>query len=115
MNKERFYVDRHGDFYSKTKEYIIAHIDPYDPATIIPVLREMDYPFFEDEWLRILGNQITTGLPLNSTLGKYIAKMQLSAYKPFTFKDSKYTENVKRYRPLCNIKWRMEKTDGTNL
>lgn len=63
--------------------------NPYIPDSYLPHLEAMNYPYFEEEWIRTRDNLAREGKEYAKyTLGKYIAKMNLKAYKPFTWEDN---------------------------
>ena len=46
--KNKYYIQRDGSFYTKkTKDEIKAEIDPTNPWTFLPILKDMNYPFYE--------------------------------------------------------------------
>lgn len=91
---EYFFKDRHDNIYPYFKDDIYKNINPYDPSTFINILKEMDYPFFEEEWFNVLRISLIHAHDMKTTFGKYISKMRLKFYQNFTFKDSIYSENI---------------------
>ena len=57
---------------------------------IITFLKDMNYPYFENEWGHTLSKSYKSVGGTRTVFGKYIAKMRLNDYKYFTFKDSQY-------------------------
>lgn len=71
--------------------------NPYIPDSYLPHLEAMNYPYFEEEWIRTrdnLGKEYA-----KYTLGKYIAKMNLKAYKPFTWEDNESIKELIDSKP----------------
>lgn len=54
MNLEHIYFKaRDGSFYKKyTKKEIYSKINNTDPDTFLPFLKELNYPYIEEEWKR---------------------------------------------------------------
>lgn len=94
---EWFYRDRKGEIYPYYKEYIKEYVDPFVPSTFIPFLKEMDYPFFEDEWIGMLKSAITKKKDLSFLFGQYITKMKLCSFRKLTFEDSQYDKETTCY------------------
>lgn len=94
-NKNNAWLTRKGEPYRLTKEHLRSLINPLDPATFIKVLEEMDYPFIEHEWIRAIETIANKGLALSWVIGKYIAIMNLAAYRSMTFADSNFIPNQK--------------------
>lgn len=92
------YFGRNGELCSVDKETLRNIIDPLKPRSFIKFLEEMDIPFFEDEWIRILETTLNRGGNLKFVIGKYIALMNLKGFRPFVFTDSRYNKDVVKYR-----------------
>ena len=91
MTTTNLYYNCHdGSEYTMVpKEQLMQIIDPYDPDSYLPYLEAMNYPYFEEEWIRTRDNLAREGFEYTKyTFGKYIAKMNLKAYKPFTWEDN---------------------------
>lgn len=97
MENNIYFKDRNNNDYTKyTKEEIRDMIDPFKPETFIPILKNMNYPYFESEW----GNTLRHSCKMNKikfTIGRYISKMRLCGYKNFTFKDSQYHKELQEF------------------
>jgi len=85
MNK-KYYKKQDGSYYlKKTKQEILKSIDNNDLNTFLPYLKDMDYPYIENEWNAKVKHY---GEKNGSVFGRYIATMRLCAYRKFTYKDS---------------------------
>ena len=98
-DKENLYFkQRDGSLYTKkTKEQIRLMVDPKDPNTFLPILEDMNYPYFIHEWNKIVEKSPTKA----GIIGRYIAFMNLKGYADFTWKDSilyNAIANAKRYQ-----------------
>lgn len=85
-----YYKDRQGKEYTKYSRKEIWNKLNNNEISIISFLKDMDYPYFQDEWNRIL--KVYNGT-VSAALTGYIAKMNLPAYKNFNFKDKQLTKN----------------------
>ncbi len=57
QNENLYFKDRKGKLYTKqTKNEIKESINPIMPETFIYILKDMDYPYFEDEWGAVLAH-----------------------------------------------------------
>lgn len=86
MNEQNYYKKRNNDFYTKyTKKEIWQKINPKDPLTIFPFLREMDYPYIAEQWDRYVKRYNPSD---GEIIGRYISLMRLTTYKKYTWDDS---------------------------
>lgn len=83
-----FFTTKTGDFFPYLKEDIYNKIDVFKPNSFLPLFKELDIPFYEEEWLRLIKIQIKKGGQLSYIFGKYLAKMKLYDFKYKTFKHS---------------------------
>ena len=77
--------------YLKSKYGLIT-----DLSTLIPILKDLDYPFIAQEWYLLINEKV------ENVFTKYIAKMNLASYKNFTFKDSKIFNTDTKYLTLLH-------------
>ena len=96
-----YYKYRDGSEYAIVpKEELMRIVDPYNPDSYLPYLEAMNYPYFENEWNLTRDNLARQGFEYTKyTLGKYIAKMNLKAYKPFTWKDNDLIKELVDKKP----------------
>ena len=98
MESNIYFKDRNNNDYTKyTKEEIRDKIDPFKPETFIPFLKDMNYPYFENEWGHILSKSYKSVGGIRTVIGRYISKMRLCSYKNFTFKDSQYHKELQEF------------------
>lgn len=102
-----YYKDKHGNWYTKyTKSDLRDMINPLNPNTFIPILKEMDYPYIEGIWRSCLAHSANVACeslnssPKRTVFAHYIARMQTVAFQNKTFKDSLYNQDVKKFH-LC--------------
>ena len=98
MENNIYFKDRNNNDYTKyTKEEIRDIVNPFRPETFIPFLKDMNYPYFENEWGHILSNSYKGVGGTRTVIGRYISKMRLMSYKNFTFKDSQYHKELQEF------------------
>lgn len=72
------------------KKCMTMHVNSWQPTTFINILKEIDVPFIEIEWNRLLdkyGKDPTkvTGMTI---LGRYLSKMKLNQFAHLTWEDT---------------------------
>lgn len=100
MNGDQFYSSRRLDRYpddgklTECKKCTTRHVDNWNPKTYCWILEEVDVPYIEDEWNRLLERYGTdkTKITGMTILGRYLAKMQLNQYNMLHWAD---TEKIK--------------------
>ena len=83
----------------------LSNVDPMNPNEVIKFLQSIDKPFFEEEYKRSF-HVLCKSNNYESIIRNYLSKMNLRAYRDFTFADSMYNEeNIKnrRYKPRIEI------------
>lgn len=81
-----FWKKRNGNYHTICKSYYRDTVDPYDTSTFLPLLKELDIPYIPDEWNHVI--QWSNKEKSKNTIGRYIAKMNLAAFRDMTFQDS---------------------------
>ena len=84
--EENFWKKRNGNYHTICKSYYRDTVDPYDTSTFLPLLKELDIPYIPNEWNRVI--QWSHKEKSKNTIGRYIAKMNLAAFKDMTFQDT---------------------------
>lgn len=91
--KTKYFIARNKQYYMDyTKEEIYAMIDNYNPATFIPFLQILDYPYIEEVWVQKLKTYGAQG----RIFGRYCATMRLWSYRDFSFSDSDWLNEVRK-------------------
>lgn len=91
MDGDQFYASNRLDRYPddgklpECKKCITRHVDNWNPRTYLWILEEIDVPYIEDEWNKLLeryGKDRTkiTGMTI---LGRYLSKMKLNQYNMY--------------------------------
>lgn len=78
---------------NKCKTCYKNEINPHNIKTILPILKEFNMPFIEDEWERIKKRHPDKS---SQWLGIYISKMKLCSYRGFEYKDSEWLNSFKK-------------------
>lgn len=78
---------------NKCKTCYKNEIDPYDIKTILPILKEFNMPFIEDEW-----EGIKKRYPNKSSqwVEIYMSKMKLFSFRNFEYKHSEWLNSFKK-------------------
>lgn len=94
-DEKEFYITKRTDKYptghlNQCKKCITLGVDNWDPETYKWILQEIDVPYIEDEWNKILSKWGADPKKLTGTtiLGKYLSKMKLKQYKNDGWDDS---------------------------
>ena len=83
-----YFKDRAGNLYTKyTKEEIYSKINPFDWDSILPWLKELNYPAIKKVYFQYLKIQQKSNKDVKYTFDKYLALMNLASYKAFTYED----------------------------
>ena len=97
-NRKEYVWNRNKEFYPIKVEELVKDINPDDFNTVIPILQKLNYPAFEDEWVRTKHACIRQEQDKKFMFKKYISKMWLMSYKDFTFEDSERINNLRKER-----------------
>lgn len=92
LDSNEFYSSKHppGRLHI-CKECIINSIDNQNPDTFKWVLQQVDVPYIEDEWNRLIKKHGVDGI----IISRYLAKMWLAGFRGFTYFDTMWL-NKKR-------------------
>lgn len=82
------------------KKCYTMHINNFDPKTFVPLLEDLDFPYVELEWNRLLEIERDKNPHKASSapvFGRYVTLMKLEQWRQYRFKDSEMlNEQVKR-------------------
>ena len=87
FNIEEFWLNKNKEIFPYLKEDIKIYVNPYKPFTFLPILQELDMPFYEERWIQYLRNGMEKGCVKN-TIGKYINFCKLFDVKGQGFQNS---------------------------
>lgn len=90
LDEKQFFKTSRTDKHSsgvlpECKTCITMRVDDTDPATFLPILREIDVPYIPGEWRALLMKKDSRS---SSILGKYVSKMRLNQFKKYRWADS---------------------------
>lgn len=91
LDYKNFYVDASGKPMKKCKKCLALGINPHKPETAFKVLEEIDIPYIPWEWIVLQQRYCPDPNKIEnpqSVLGRYIAKMRLSQFNEFSWKDT---------------------------
>jgi len=98
MQDVKFYMRRDGVRMNMCKFCATQYIDVRKPDTFLWLLKELDVPFVEDEWVTTVKNQYLKNpekFSDESGVGTYLRKMRLNGWKKYGWEDSEEL-NTKR-------------------
>lgn len=83
--------------HNKCKECCLKEIDINKIDTLIPLCKELNFPFIKSE-LRHITNY--SNLPLDPKLfvGRYLSKMKLASFREYLFEDSDFLNEIDEER-----------------
>ena len=75
---------------SECKKCLTRHVDNWDPQTFLWILEEIDVPYIEDEWTKLMDKycQDRTKVTGTTILGRYLSKMKLKQFKDKHWSDT---------------------------
>lgn len=99
---KKYYLKRNKEPYlAKTVREIGNNIDILSLNSILSILKELDYPFVIKEWMYVLkasNTELTWSFYYNMSpdriLSRYLAIMNLPAWKHYTYKDSNILNEI---------------------
>ena len=97
-NRKEYVWNRNKEWYPVKVEEIVKDINPDNFNTVIPILKKLNYPALEYEWVNTKYHCIRQEQSKEVMFKKYISKMWLQAYKSLTFEDSERINNLRAER-----------------
>lgn len=96
MDETQFYTSRRLDRYPndgkmpECKKCLTRHVDNWKPETFKWILEEIDVPYIEEEWTKLMSKYCTdpskvTGMTI---LGRYLSKMKLTQFENYRWADT---------------------------
>lgn len=85
---------------NQCKKCISMHVDNWNPDTYLWILQEVDVPYVQDEWNKLLvsygrDKSKVTGMTI---LGRYLSKMKLKQFKDYRWKDNEFLQEVANHK-----------------
>lgn len=96
MDEDQFYMSKRLDKYPEgghlleCKKCITRHVDNWDPKTYLNILEEIDVPYIEEEWTKLMKKYAQDPLKVTGTtiLGRYLSKMKLKQFRDYHWDDT---------------------------
>ena len=82
-----FYKYKDGTYCPYLKKDIQAYIDPLEPETFLPFIKEFDIPFSPNQWIQTTIYLNENG-SLTNVFGRYLTYFKLANFRYFSFEDS---------------------------
>lgn len=90
-----------GGYLNTCKKCFTMHIDMDDPATVMPLLEEMNIPFIPREWNNLVAKyRNNTKTTVTAIFGRYVAKMKLIQYRDYVYEDTATFFEEEKYKEL---------------
>lgn len=101
MDESNFYTSKNlvkypnGGRLNQCKKCLTMHVNNWEPETFLWILEELDLPYIETEWKKLVDAYCTDPEKITGTtvLGRYISKMKLRQWKDYHWCD---TEKLKK-------------------
>lgn len=96
MDETNFYTSKNLEKYPNggklnlCKKCLTMHVNNWDPSTFLWILEELDLPYIETEWKKLVDTYCKDPEKITGTtvLGRYISKMKLRQWKDYRWKDT---------------------------
>lgn len=96
MDEDQFYTSKRLDRYPEgghlleCKKCITRHVDNWDPNTYLNILEEIDVPYIEEEWTKLMAKYAQDPSKVTGTtiLGRYLSKMKLKQFRDYHWEDT---------------------------
>ena len=105
MDEEQFYKSNNLEKYpdgrvNECKKCFTRHVDNFDPATYVPLMKECDVPHIPGEWFSLLekygkNKSKLTGLTI---FGRYLSKMQLKQHREQRWADTELIQELENMK-----------------
>lgn len=108
---KEFYVTKRTDKYptghlNQCKKCMTMMVDNWDPESYKWILEEIDVPYIEDEWNKLLTKWGTDPKKLTgmTIMGKYLSKMKLKQFNDKHWEDSERLAEEARQKKIANMR-----------
>lgn len=88
QREEWFFKYKDGTLFPYYKEDIKKVINVFKPSTFLPIMQELDIPFYEEQWLLYINRCIEKNGDFKTIFGKYLSWCKLKDIRMRTFKES---------------------------
>ena len=101
MSDKEFYKSNNTEKYpsgylNQCKKCLTMHVNNWDPNTYLWILQEIDVPYVQSEWDKLLVSYGADPKKVTGTtiLGRYLSKMKLTQYSDKRWKDNEVLQRV---------------------
>lgn len=96
MDEDQFYMSKRLDKYPEgghlleCKKCVTRHVDNWDPKTYLNILEEIDVPYIEEEWTKLMKKYAQDPSKVTGTtiIGRYLSKMKLKQFRDYHWEDT---------------------------
>lgn len=101
MSDKEFYKSNNTEKYpsgylNQCKKCLTMHVNNWDPKTYLWILQEIDVPYVQSEWDKLLVSYGADPKKVTGTtiLGRYLSKMKLTQYSDKRWKDNEVLQRL---------------------
>ena len=101
LNETEFYASNNLEKYPTRripicKKCLTMHVNNWEPDTYLWILQEADVPYVPEQWYKLMENYAKDPTKVTGTtiVGRYLAKMQLTQWKDYRWKDSEFLKQL---------------------
>ncbi len=101
MSDKEFYKSNNTEKYpsgylNQCKKCLTMHVNNWDPNTYLWILQEIDVPYVQSEWDKLLVSYGADPKKVTGTtiLGRYLSKMKLTQYSDKRWKDNEVLQRI---------------------
>lgn len=113
MDESNFYTSKNLEKYpnggklNQCKKCLTMHVNNWEPETFLWILEELDFPYIEEEWKKLVDAYCTDPEKITGTtvLGRYISKMKLRQWKDYHWADTdrlRREDNMRKRNAMKN-------------
>lgn len=101
LNETEFYASNNLEKYPTgripiCKKCLTMHVNNWEPDTYLWILQEADVPYVPEQWYKLMEKYAKDPTKVTGTtiVGRYLAKMQLTQWKDYRWKDSEFLKQL---------------------
>ncbi len=84
--------------FDKCKQCCLKSIDIYDYKSIIPLLKELNFPYIQEDLSKTYQYYWDKDPSCRTAIGRYLSKMKLMSFRSYTFEDSEEINKINEER-----------------
>lgn len=101
LNGDQFYSSNNTEKHPNKKipickKCLTMHVNNWEPDTYLWIIQEADVPYIPEEWNKLMIKYAKDPTKVTGTtiLGRYLAKMQLTQWKDYRWKDNEFLQQL---------------------